>query len=81
MTPEPRNPYVVLTVKCAGAGCSNVRGHANHWFVTSVEDGVFICRGYSARISLRENDEPVCGQACAQKVFERYLTKGGERKL
>jgi hypothetical protein len=81
MTSEIRNPYVVLTVKCAGPVCSNVRGQANHWFVTSVEDGVYICRSFSAQISLRENEEPVCGQACAQKLFERYLAKGAERKL
>jgi hypothetical protein len=42
MNAESRNPYVVMTVKCAGAGCSYIRG-----------------------------------QACAQKLFERYLTKGG----
>jgi hypothetical protein len=80
MTPEQRNPYIVLTVKCAGAGCSNVRGRANHWFVTSVDEGVFVCRPYSAQISLREADEPVCGQACAQKIFERYLTSGAGRR-
>src|SRR5258708_37171064 len=75
MSSDKRNPYMVLTVRCAGAGCTNVRGHANHWFVTSVEEGVFVCRAYSSRISLREHDEPVCGQACAQKVFEKWLQK------
>ncbi len=65
MSSDKRNPYMVLTVRCAGAGCTNVRGHANHWFVTSVEEGVFVCRAYSSQISLREHDEPVCGQACA----------------
>ena len=39
MSSDKRNPYMVLTVRCAGAGCTNVRGHANHWFVTSVEEG------------------------------------------
>ena len=81
MSSEKRNPFIVLTVKCAGAGCANVRGHANHWFVTSVEEGVFICRVYSSQISLREHDEPVCGQACAQKVFERWLGRIGASPL
>jgi hypothetical protein len=25
--------------------------------------------------ALRSSDEPACGHACAQKLFERYLAK------
>jgi len=69
----PRNPYLVTTVKCAAPGCANVRREANHWFVIST-DQRFTCRPYSAA-GLRSTDEPACGQACAQKLFERYLAK------
>lgn len=71
---KPRNPHLVTTVKCAAPGCTNVRREANHWFVTSVEQR-FTCRPYSAAADLRPLDEPACGQACAQKLFERYLAK------
>lgn len=69
-----RNPHLVTTVKCAAPGCTNVRREANHWFVISIEQR-FTCRPYSAAGGLRSTDEPVCGQACAQKLFERYLAK------
>lgn len=68
-----RNPHLVTTVKCAAPGCTNVRREANHWFVISIEQR-FTCRPYSAA-DLRSTDEPACGQACAQKLFERYLAK------
>jgi hypothetical protein len=69
-----RNPHLVTTVKCAAPGCTNVRREANHWFVISVEQR-FTCRPYSAAAGLRSTDGPVCGQSCAQKLFERYLAK------
>jgi hypothetical protein len=71
-----RNPHLVTTVKCAAPGCANVRREANHWFVISVEQR-FTCRPYSAAADLRSTDKPACGQACAQKLFERYLAKQG----
>lgn len=69
-----RNPHLVTTVKCAAPGCSNVRRETNHWFVISAEQR-FTCKPYSATGGLLFNDEPACGQACAQKLFERYLAK------
>ena len=71
---QSRNPHLVTTVKCAAPGCTNVRRQANHWFVISVEQR-FTCRPYSATADLRPADQPACGQACAQKLFERYLAK------
>lgn len=70
---KPRNPHLVTTVKCAAPGCTNVRREANHWFVTSSDRERFICRPYLPAVGLRSPDEPACGQACAQKLFERYL--------
>jgi hypothetical protein len=72
---KARNPHLVTTVRCAVPGCSNVRRDANHWFVTSVEGKRFICRHYLPDAELRSYDEPACGQACAQKLLERYLAK------
>lgn len=69
------NPYAISTVRCAGPGCEAVRREANHWFVVFVDgDGIFICYPYS-RMALIEDRKPVCGQACAQKLFEQYLSK------
>jgi hypothetical protein len=73
-----RNPHLVTTVKCAAPGCTNVRRDANHWFVTAVEQHQFICRPYQSATSLRLADEPACGQACAQKLLERYLARQTE---
>jgi len=68
-----RNPHLVVTVKCAVPGCTNVRREANHWFITSVCDGRFFCGPYLPATGLSPIDEPACGQACAQKLLERYL--------
>jgi hypothetical protein len=77
MNDEKENPFLVLTVRCAAPGCINVRREANHWFLTSVKGGVFTCRRYTPRVRLQEGDAPVCGQACAQKVFEKFLAEKG----
>ncbi len=70
---KPRNPHLVTTVKCAAPGCTNVRRETNHWFVTSADRDRFVCRPFIPAAGLRSSDEPACGQACAQKLFERYL--------
>lgn len=69
------NPHLVLTVKCAGPGCANIRRESNHWFLITVEPGTFICRPFSSTINLQGDDKPVCGQACAQKLLECFLAK------
>jgi hypothetical protein len=71
---KPRNPHLVTNVKCAAPGCTNVRRQANHWFVVTVEQHRFICRPFLSATSLRLADLPACGQACAQKLLERYLS-------
>ena len=74
MSQEP-NPHVVTTVKCAGPGCTNVRRESNHWFLARLDHDRFICRPYVPARGLRQRDQPVCGQACAQKLFERFLAR------
>lgn len=69
------NPFLVTTVKCAAPGCTNIRGKTNHWFVALINQHRFVCRPYLPVTSLGPADEPVCGQACAQKIFERYLAR------
>jgi len=70
-----RNPHVITTVKCAGPGCANVRRESNHWFLITVNHGRFMCRPYVSAQPLRRFDQPVCGQACAQKLLERFLAR------
>lgn len=82
------NPHEVKTVRCAH--CGAVRQEANHWFVATVKAGVFKCSpllvvqlGVPEPVlrKLRRGDEPVCGQQCAQKVFEQYLAQGISRRV
>jgi hypothetical protein len=81
------NPHEIKTVKCAH--CGAVRQEANHWFVIVVTKGRFRCapllvpptngagpRSKTGR-TLRKAEEPVCGQQCAQKIFEKYLAQEG----
>lgn len=64
------NPCDVNTVRCAV--CGKLRQHANHWFLIWLTFG-FHC--YPFDIAPRQPDDlPVCGQACAQKEFERWMT-------
>jgi len=44
----------------------------NHWFLVSFP-GMFCCRAFD-REMLAE-DLPVCGQQCAQKLFEQWLNR------
>ena len=69
------NPHLVVTVKCAGPGCANIRRESNHWFLITLEPEIFICRPFSSTINLQDDDKPVCGQACAQKLLECFLAK------
>jgi hypothetical protein len=67
------NPHLVVTLKCAAPGCLNLRRDSSHWFVVAIAPGKFLCRPYISTRRLRPSDQPVCGQACAQKLLERFL--------
>ncbi len=80
------NPHEIKTVKCAH--CGKIRQEISHWFVAAVEEGKFWCSPllpFSSTRSgnglenpkqrLRNDEEPACGQQCAQKLFERYLSQ------
>lgn len=76
------NPYKVETVRCAGPGCANLRREINHWFVIGASKeaetgaGTFYCRALDPGFAIGEKEQPVCGQACAQKLFEQFLAGG-----
>lgn len=71
------NPYVTPQFRCAGPNCEAVRKASNHWFVIwPGAGGVFHCAPLSLfqyPDELLSDMKPVCGQACAQKIFEQYL--------
>jgi hypothetical protein len=69
------NPHQLTTIKCAGPGCAHVRRESNHWFLITIEHGSFLCRPYHSARDLRLFDFPACGQACAQKLLERFLAE------
>ena len=70
------NPHQLSTIQCAGPGCSNLRLESSHWFLITIEHGAFSCRPYHPARELRSLDLPACGQACAQKLLERFLSPG-----
>ena len=78
------NPFAVETVRCAGPGCMNVRREANHWFVVKFPESelmkVFSCKPFEVGYKLRKYDHPACGGACAQKLFEQFLSKKDREK-
>jgi len=69
------NSHLVITVRCAGPGCTNLHRESNHWFLITVEPDKFVCRPYVPSLGLTQTDEPACGQACAQRLLERFLAR------
>ena len=67
------NAYVRNVTRCAGPGCEQVRTASNHWFLIGFVDGVFCCRTFEGE--MRPEDLPVCGQQCAQRIFEQWLNR------
>ena len=74
MANSSRNPNSITTIKCAGPGCCNTTATTGRWFITLVEHESFFCRRYSAFRPLRPPEKPACGQACAVRLFDRFLT-------
>lgn len=69
-----RNSNIVSTIKCAGPGCQKTRAAADPWFVTVIARDVFTCRRFAPSRPLRRFEQPVCGQACAVRLFDGYLS-------
>lgn len=75
------NPHEVITVKCAH--CGKFREQTNHWFTVWMGDArprkhgefgpAFGCWPLDISMPLQEDELPACGQACAQKLFERWM--------
>jgi hypothetical protein len=65
------NPCDVNTARCAR--CGKLREQANHWFVVWLSATGFHCYPFDLA-QRRPDDLPVCGQACAQKEFERWMS-------
>lgn len=83
------NSHEIRTVRCAQ--CGEFRQEANHWFVVTVKAGRFNCMplGISAPFHvlshheqrLKSNQQPACGQLCAQRLFERYLAAHASQRI
>lgn len=82
MPRQGRNCHEVSTIKCAAPGCRNTQsGATDRWFVTLIERGVFYCRQYSASRPLRRFEQPACGQACAVRLFDWFLSRALPKKI
>ena len=64
------NPHEVKTVRCAN--CKKQKEQANHWFVVEMSH-YFLAVPLPAH-TLAEWEFPACGRACAQKLFEQWMT-------
>lgn len=65
------NPCDVNTVRCAV--CGKLRETVNHWFLIWI--GIaFHCFPFDAA-PRTPDDNPVCGQGCAQKLYEKWMTE------
>jgi len=81
MSRQVRNCNEVSTIKCAAPGCRNTQsGATDRWFVTLIDRDVFYCRRYSASGPLRRFEQPACGQACAVRLFDRFLSRALPRE-
>jgi len=69
------NPYTGPAVRCAGPNCEQVKKETNHWFVVRIAAG-FECYRFNEASAMLSDHMPVCGQSCAQKLFEQYLSEG-----
>ena len=74
---SPSSPSKVDTVRCAAPGCEQIRRVANHWWIVWSDSpgGMWHCVGYDAGMFAAVGDQAraVCGQACADILFQRYL--------
>jgi hypothetical protein len=68
-----RNSNIINTVICAGPGCHKTRIGSDPWFVTVIVRDVFTCQRYTPSRPLGCLEQPVCGQACAVRLFDSYL--------
>lgn len=71
------NPHAITTVKCAN--CGKVKQEANHWFVIWISpEHCFHMLPLEKRSfpdAWLDSDIPVCGQSCAQRQLEIWMTK------
>lgn len=69
------NPHKIETVKCATCGVQ--KQACNHWFIVRIDEGFpcFACWPFDAFEELFPKDIPVCGQGCAQRQLELWMTK------
>ena len=80
MTTPPRNAHSITTIQCAGPGCGRLRHDATHWLVLRLARHSFCCRVYSVHRHLSSADLAACGQNCAQKIFDRFMSALSSRR-
>lgn len=71
----------VRTVRCTAHPCRQVKNESNNWFIVWADDprGMFHCVEYSEEMFREigvDQARPVCGPACGQRMYERFLSGG-----
>ena len=76
---ESLNPYAIITVKCAGSNCTQVRWEANHWLILWADGpgGMLHCVPFEQKMFdlVGVGARPVCGSKCAHEIFQKFLDK------
>jgi len=77
------NEFQSQVIRCSGPNCQETRKSTNHWFIISIDeepsDPIFACWPLDMdsieEFGLSKEQRPVCGQSCAQKLFEDWMTR------
>ena len=64
--------FVTVTIRCSAPGCDKVKGETNHWFRWYTEDRKIVFDRWQDGDEHIVGVQPLCGQACAQKVLSTW---------
>lgn len=68
------NQFVTISVKCSE--CGKVKGEGNHWYIVRRVLGSYEqYRVYSFYRPEAENEFPVCGESCLNKLTSKILSE------
>jgi hypothetical protein len=71
------NPYISMSIRCAGPNCDHVKQTTNHWILMEIHNshGPTISFGTWSDIDARQDGVlPLCGDACAIKMMQKWLS-------
>lgn len=67
--------FVTITVRCSGPNCTHVKGPSNHWFKYDIHNRGIHFHGWQPGDEEIGDVMPLCGQECAAKVLQEFLSR------